>query len=72
MLISLEFKARGRQIKRHNGTVLLCCVQFLADEFKRKENKEFNIKIEEYTKWIAIMTLIMLILTINVFIVFYG
>ncbi len=49
------------QIEKDGGYV---SINFLADEIKRKENKEFSIKMNMYTKWIAIMTAVMLIATL--------
>lgn len=37
---------------------------FLADEVRRAENREFNTQMAKYTKWITIMTAIMLLATL--------
>lgn len=59
-----------KHIEENGGNV---SIGFLAEQIKREENKEFNIQMAKYTKWIASMTAIMLLATlVNVVIVFYG
>lgn len=57
------------RIKEDGGNV---SIHFLADEIRRTENREFNNQMAKYTKWMTIMTGIILLATIANMIVVFG
>ena len=59
-------KTLAEHIENNGGNV---SIDFLADEIKRKESKESNAVMLKYTRWITIMTAIMLLSTIVILII---
>ena len=59
-------KILAEHIENNGGNV---SIDFLADEIKRKESTESNAVMLKYTRWITIMTAIMLLSTIVILII---